>query len=94
MRYQLVEAKERVGSMHGFLVPGDRAQAADEIRRLLEEWPGVIVEHGGQRILASTLDPVSVMISHETEPRGTVPVSGRPRYAIDGTFVDGLQQGA
>ena len=93
MRYHLVEARARVGSTHGFLVPGDREQAADEIRRLLEEWPGVIVEVDGQRILASNLDPVSVMISHETEPRGTVPVSGFPRYAIDGTFVDGLQGG-
>lgn len=91
MRYQFVEARERVGSTYGFLVPGDREQATDEIRRLLEDWPGDVVELGGQRIRASTLDPVSVMISHETEPRGTIPASGRPRYAIDGTFVDGLE---
>ena len=77
--------------MHGFLVPGDREQAADEIRRLLEDWPGDVVELCGQRFPAFTLDPVSVTISHETEPRGTVPASGLPRYAIDGTFVDSLE---
>lgn len=91
MRYRFIEAKKRVGDMYGFLVPGDREQAAVEIRRLLADWPGDLVELGGQRIPASTIDPVSIVIRHETEPRRTGPQSGRPRYAIDGTFIDGRE---
>ena len=90
MRYRFVEAKKRIGDLYSFLVPGDRDQAAVEIRRLLEDWPGDLVELGGQRVPASTIDPGSVVIRHETEPRGTRPGDG-PRYAIDGSFIDGGQ---
>ena len=93
MRYQFVEARAQVGATHGFLVAGDREAAVAEIWRLVKDWPGDVVELDGGRIPASTLDPVSILIRHETEPRGTGPDSGRPRYAIDGTFIDG-QEGA
>ncbi len=91
MRYQLVEARERVGPICGFLVAGDRESAVDEMWRLVNDWPGDVVELGGRRIPASRLDPVSIVIRHETEPRGTGSQRGRPRYAIDGTSIDGRE---
>jgi hypothetical protein len=92
MRYQFVEAREQVGGTYGFLVRGDRESAVAEIHRLVKDWPGHIVELGGGRIPAWAIDPVSILIRHETEPRGTGPDSGRPRYAIDGTFIDGQEE--
>ena len=91
MRYRFIEARKRVGDIHGFLVPGDREEAAVEIRRLLRDWPGDLVELGGLRVPASTIDPVSIVIGDESEPRGTRSHGGPPRYAIDGTFIEGLE---
>ena len=79
-----------IGDLYGFLVPGDRDQAAVEIRCLLEDWPGDLVELGGQRVPASTIDPGSVVIRYETEPRAR-DRAAIARYAIDGSFIDGRQ---
>ncbi len=91
-RYQFVEAKQLVGAVYGFLVPGDRNGAITEIGRFLSNWHGELVELGGHRIPTATIDPTSIIVRHETESRETGPDGGRPRYSIDGTFIDGRKE--
>jgi hypothetical protein len=89
MRIQVVEARLLPGEVCGFLVRGDREQAEEELRRLLRDWPGSLVERGGRRIPVHTIDPFSIVVRREAEPGGARAGSGPPRYAIDGTLVDG-----
>lgn len=81
-----------MGAVYGFLVAGDRNHAIAEIGRLLSRWHGELVELGGHRIPTATIDPTSVIVRHETGSRETKPEGGRPRYAIDGTFIDGRKE--
>jgi len=88
MRLQLVEARLLPGEVCGFLVRGDRDQAEEELRRLLRDWPGHLVDRSGRKIPIHAIDPVSIVIRREAEQGGARAGGGPPRYAIDGAIVD------
>lgn len=98
MRYQFVEAKERLereeflSDLHGFLVPGPKERAESEMKRLLDDEKADLVAISGKKVRASAIDVTTIAIRHETQPKGNGPGSGVPRYAIDGTRVDGCDE--
>ena len=88
-RYQLIEACVCPEDIRGFLVRGDRDEAHDTMLRLLREWPGDVVDLGGRKVPASCVDPRTIVIRHEADYRGVGPGSGKRRFAVDGSLVDG-----